>query len=78
MQILGTLRVAVVFSQICCSETVQVPDGQVHPVDYEDLTALENNTRATEKVLEVRFRKMENMTGSVKGAAVLQVSIKLS
>ncbi|TNN76542.1 hypothetical protein EYF80_013192 [Liparis tanakae] len=52
VQILGTLGVAVVFSQICCCETVLVPDAQVHPIDHKDLTALERDKRATEKVVE--------------------------
>lgn len=47
-QILGTLRVAVVFSQVCCCEAVLVPDAQIDAVDHEDLTALESHKTETD------------------------------
>lgn len=43
-QILGTLGVAVVLSQVCCCEAVLVLDAQVHPIDHKDLTALGSET----------------------------------
>lgn len=44
-QILGTLGVAVVFSQVCCCEAILVPDAQVDTIDHKDLTALQMKKR---------------------------------
>lgn len=48
VQILGTLRVAVILSQVCCCEAVLVPDTQVNPVHNKDLTALKNRQNRSE------------------------------
>lgn len=71
-QILGTLGVAVVFSQVCCCEAVLVPDAQVYPVNHKDLTALESDMRETER------SDIDQMTVSVKVVAVLKISFHQS
>lgn len=55
-QILGTLGVAVVFSQVCCCEAVLVTDAKVHPIDHKDLTALRCDMRETEGRGQIRTR----------------------
>lgn len=55
-QILGTLGVAVVFSQVRSCEAVLVPNAQVHAVYHKYLTALRSRKR----------------TGSVRGGTKLQ------
>lgn len=48
-QVLGTLRVAIVFSQVCSWEAVLVPDTQVHPINHKNLTTLDSVVRNSEK-----------------------------
>lgn len=52
-QILGTLQVAVIFSQVCCCEAILVLDTQVHPVHYEDLTALKDRQKQVRKMQKI-------------------------
>lgn len=57
VQILGTLGVAIVFGQVCCSEAILVPYAQVNSINNKDLTALKSRQRKFQSGLMSVFVK---------------------